>query len=118
MRPRGRGHPAFNGSRRIGTGASDRNVTALTPNSFTIESSAAQSGVIEALTNTADAIAKDDYPYVWGGGHALAGIASVGIRGPGYNGRRIGFDCSGSVAAVLAGAGLWPTDRASPTTPA
>ena len=36
-----------------------------------------------------------------------AGIASIGIKGPGYNGRRIGFDCSGSVAAVLAGAGVW-----------
>jgi hypothetical protein len=27
--------------------------------------------------------------------------------GPGYNGKRIGYACSGSVAAVLAGAGLW-----------
>jgi hypothetical protein len=39
--------------------------------------------------------------------HPQAGIASIGIKGPGYNGRRIGFDCSGSVAAVLSGAGVW-----------
>ena len=44
---------------------------------------------------------------MYGGGHAQAGIASIGIKGPGYNGRRIGFDCSGSVAAVLAAAGVW-----------
>ncbi|MBV9803048.1 MAG: hypothetical protein JO130_07670, partial [Solirubrobacterales bacterium] len=49
-----------------------------------------------------------------GGGHALAGVASIGIKGPGYNGRRIGFDCSGSVAAVLSEAGLWPVAAGVP----
>ena len=57
----------------------------------------------------------EDYPYVWGGGHATAGVASVGLRGgPGANGRRIGFDCSGSVAAVLAAGGLWPAGGGVP----
>jgi hypothetical protein len=51
---------------------------------------------------------------VYGGGHAHAGRASVGIRGPGYNGHRKGFDCSGSVAAVLAGGGLWPAGGGVP----
>jgi hypothetical protein len=44
---------------------------------------------------------------VYGGGHPEAGIPNIGIKGPGYNGRRIGFDCSGSVAAVLSGGSLW-----------
>jgi endonuclease YncB( thermonuclease family) len=65
-------------------------------------------GVVNRLVATADKIAREDYPYVWGGGHAEAGVASTGIAGgPGYNGRTKGFDCSGSVAAVLAGADLW-----------
>ena len=65
-------------------------------------------GVVNRLVATANRITRQDYPYVWGGGHAEAGVASVGDPGgPGYNGHTKGFDCSGSVAAVLAGAGLW-----------
>jgi hypothetical protein len=41
-------------------------------------------------------------------------VASVGTRGPGYNGHRKGFDCSGSVAAVLTAAGLWPAGASVP----
>ncbi len=70
--------------------------------------------MINALTEAATAVTEGDYPYVWGGGHAAAGVASIGIKGPGYNGRRVGYDCSGSVAAVLAGAGLWPADSPVP----
>ena len=70
--------------------------------------------MIDALTRSADAVAAGNWPYVWGGGHAQAGIAGVGGRGPGYNGKRRGFDCSGSVAAVLAGAGLWPAGASVP----
>jgi hypothetical protein len=70
--------------------------------------------VINALTLTANAVTVSDYPYVWGGGHAEAGVASVGSRGPGHNGRRVGFDCSGAVAAVLAGAGLWSAGSSVP----
>ena len=72
------------------------------------------SGVLAALTTAANRIAARDLPYVWGGGHGQAGIASVGERGPGYNGKRIGYDCSGSVAAVLSGAGLWPAGQGVP----
>jgi cell wall-associated NlpC family hydrolase len=50
----------------------------------------------------ARAIHAKRYPYVWGGGHARAGVADRGTgRDPG-----IGFDCSGAVSAVLAAAGL------------
>jgi hypothetical protein len=34
--------------------------------------------------------------------------------GPGYNGHRRGYDCSGSVAAVLVAAGLWPAGTGVP----
>ncbi len=75
---------------------------------LTVQRMGARMSVIGALTHAGNVIAAGDYPYVWGGGHAFAGTASGGTRGgPGYNGRRTGFDCSGSVAAVLAGAGLW-----------
>jgi hypothetical protein len=70
--------------------------------------------VLAALTTAADRITAADYPYVWGGGHGQAGVASVGERRPGTNGKRRGYDCSGSVAAVLAGAGLWPAGYGVP----
>jgi hypothetical protein len=75
---------------------------------FTIRSGGRRMSVTGALTQAADAVTAGDYAYVYGGGHAEAGTASIGIRGPGYNGRRSGYDCSGSVAAVLSGAGVWP----------
>jgi hypothetical protein len=74
---------------------------------FAIESGGGRMSVVAALTLAANQVTAGDFPYVYGGGHAQAGIASIGIPGPGYTGRRIGFDCSGSVAAVLSGAGLW-----------
>ncbi|MGH2874873.1 MAG: hypothetical protein ACRDLV_01345, partial [Solirubrobacteraceae bacterium] len=89
-------------------------ITAVDGWSFTIQMRGRQMAVISALTATANAVTKHDYPYVYGGGHAEAGIASVGIKGPGHNGRRIGYDCSGAVAAVLAGGGLWPAGAGVP----
>lgn len=83
-------------------------VVSLDWSELTVQRAGPRMSVIGALTHAADVIAAGAYPYVWGGGHAFAGTASDGTRGgPGYNGRRVGFDCSGSVAAVLAGAGLW-----------
>lgn len=75
--------------------------------SFIIRTPGRARGVVNALTTAANKITRRDYPYVYGGGHSHAGTPSIGIRGPGYNGHRVGYDCSGSVAAVLAGAGLW-----------
>jgi hypothetical protein len=51
---------------------------------------------------------------VYAGGHASAGTASVGRKGPGFTGHAVGYDCSGSVAAALAGAGLWPAGAPVP----
>lgn len=50
----------------------------------------------------AQSITAKRYPYVWGGGHAHCGTPDGGTgRDPG-----IGYDCSGSVCAVLANAGM------------
>jgi hypothetical protein len=62
--------------------------------------------VIAAMLSEATAIDKDNYQYVYGGGHARAGYPSVGSPGNGYNGVTKGFDCSGAVGAVLAAAGV------------
>ncbi len=81
---------------------------------FVVQTAGRPRGVTRALISTANKLAAKDYPYVWAGGHAQAGVPSVGSKGPGYNGRRRGFDCSGSVAAVLAGADLWPAGGGVP----
>ena len=85
------------------------------PSDFVVQSPGRPRGVVRALVSTANHVAAGDYPYVWGGGHAQAGVPSVGSSGPGHNGRRRGFDCSGSVAAVLAGANLWPAGAGVPS---
>jgi hypothetical protein len=89
-------------------------VVALGWSSFTVRVGGRQMSVVRALTAAANVVAQGEYPYVYGGGHAQAGAASIGIKGPGYNGRRAGFDCSGSVGAVLAGAGLLPAGMPVP----
>ncbi len=89
-------------------------VVSLSWSSFTVRTGGRRMSVVRALTAAADVIARGDYPYVYGGGHAQAGTASIGIKGPGYNGRRVGFDCSGSVGAALAGAGVLPAGMPVP----
>jgi hypothetical protein len=101
--------PAF---RRIHTATGT--VTATGWASLTIQTAGRRMGVINALTSAATSVTAQDYPYVWAGGHAQAGVASVGSKGPGYTGHTRGYDCSGSVAAVLAGAGLWPAGGSVP----
>lgn len=90
------------------SGQASGTVIGVSGRNFAIETSAGRMSVVAALTDAANTVTAGDFPYVYGGGHAQAGIASIGEKGPGYNGRRIGFDCSGSVTAVLSGAGLWP----------
>lgn len=90
-------------------------IIALTPSGIALQTNGRQMGVANAMTRTADRLGQGNWPYVYAGGHAQAGVASIGMRGSGYNGRRKGFDCSGSVAAVLAGAGLWPAGGGVPS---
>jgi cell division septation protein DedD len=89
-------------------------ITELGGSWFTLQTSGRRVGVINALNSAATQITDENMPYVWGGGHAEAGVASVGDKGPGHNGKRTGFDCSGAVAAVLADAGLWPSGAGVP----
>jgi hypothetical protein len=75
--------------------------------SFTVQTGSRRMSVVQALLDAANAMNADNYPYVWAGGHPAAGAASVGTSGPGYTGHTIGFDCSGSVAAILSSGDLW-----------
>lgn len=54
---------------------------------------------IDAIWKRAKYIHSKHYPYVWGGGHARAGLGPSGG----------GYDCSGGVAAVLEAANLIPS---------
>ena len=101
--------------RVVATGSVRGTVSSLDSSQLIIRTAGPRTGVINQLIFAANRITKDDYPYVYGGGHARAGRASVGIPGPGYNGHRRGFDCSGSVAAVLAAGGLWPAGSGVPS---
>jgi hypothetical protein len=98
----------------IPTGKASGAVIAVDADSFTIQTRGTDAGVINAMTAYATTLGSQDYPYVWGGGHIQAQIASVGVTGPGHNGKRRGFDCSGAVAAVLAAGGLWPKGQGVP----
>lgn len=90
-------------------------IAGIEADNFTIQTGGRPTGVIHALTDAANAVTRQDTPYVWGGGHGEAGVASVGdIGGPGANGKNVGYDCSGAVAAVLTGAGLWSPGSAVP----
>jgi hypothetical protein len=82
--------------------------------SVTVQVAGRRAGTINRLLAAASQLNRADYSYVWGGGHAAAGVASVGARGPGYTGHTAGYDCSGAVAAVLSGAGLWTPGRSVP----
>jgi hypothetical protein len=96
-------------------GQASGTVIGVAGRTFALETPAGRMPVPAALRAAADGVTAGDFPYVYGGGHAQAGIASIGLKGPGYNGRRIGFDCSGSVAAVLSQAGLWPVAAGVPS---
>jgi hypothetical protein len=64
---------------------------------FTISTAGKPNDPLAKMISYATALGAKDYKYVYGGGHAHAGTPTAG-----------GFDCSGSVAAVLAAGGLWP----------
>jgi hypothetical protein len=90
-------------------------VTSLQGGQLTIQTPGRAVGVLNALATAATRIENENFPYVWGGGHGEAGVASKGAKGPGFNGRRIGYDCSGAVAAVLVAGGLWPEGQSVPS---
>lgn len=75
----------------------DGTVVATRTYDFTIRTAGKPGDPLAKMISYATALGARDYKYVYGGGHAHAGVATGG-----------GFDCSGSVAAVLASGGLWP----------
>jgi hypothetical protein len=107
---------AFAGSGSLGSGSVSGTIIAVGGSSLTVQTHGRMLGVVNALSDGATALAARELPYVWGGGHAEAGVASAGVRGgPGANGKRVGYDCSGAVAAVLAAAGLWSPGSGVPS---
>jgi len=61
---------------------------------------------IKAMEEEATAITKKHYPYAYGGGHHSAGTPSTGTETENGGSIVTGFDCSGSVAAVLVAGGF------------
>jgi hypothetical protein len=103
------------GAQAAQSGRVSGSVTAIDRGQLTIQTPGRAVGVLNALTAAASRIEAQNFPYVWGGGHGEAGVASTGTKGgPGFNGRRIGYDCSGAVAAVLVAGGLWPQGQSVP----
>jgi hypothetical protein len=102
------------GARVVAHGLVKGTIGELDGTSFTVQTPGRRIGVTNALIATANRILAENTPYVYGGGHASAGNASVGIPGPGYNGKSVGFDCSGAVGAVLVGGGLWTAGSGVP----
>jgi hypothetical protein len=97
------------------SGTVSGSVTSLDAGQLTIQTPGRAVGVLNAMATAATRIEAQNLPYVWGGGHGEAGVASKGAKGgPGFNGRRIGYDCSGAVAAVLVAGGLWPEGQGVP----
>lgn len=76
---------------------------------FTIEQPGAAAGRINKMIAYANRLAAKKYPYVYGGGHRRVQVPSTGTSG-----HKKGFDCSATVAAVLAASGLWPKSREVP----
>ena len=54
-------------------GAITGRITDVGVSTLTVQTGGPRIGVINALTRAADALSAGNYPYVWGGGHALAG---------------------------------------------
>lgn len=81
------------------------NITSNIANAVGGATNTGQTTRINAMISAAATINNKNYPYVWGGGHGKAGTPSVGVSGgPGFDGHTIGYDCSGSVGAVLSAA--------------
>jgi hypothetical protein len=98
----------------VASGSESGIVTAISASSFTIQTAGPRVGVVNALVQAANSVTQRAYPYVYGGGHAQAGIPSTGVQPRRSKKHPVGFDCSGSVAAVLADAGLWPAGSGVP----
>lgn len=84
------------------------------PGTSTTGAAGGQTTVINAMISAAATIANKDYPYAFGGGHPQAGTPSQGPATESGGPSVLGYDCSGSVAAVLSAAGLWTQGSSVP----
>lgn len=83
-----------NFQRQVSAGSQNASGGPTNPASDTSVPTADSNAAISAMKNEANQLS-GKYPYRWGGGHGSLGVPSGG-----------GFDCSGSVCAVLGAAGL------------
>jgi hypothetical protein len=81
-------------------------IVAVHPADFIIRTPGSTGGKLNEMVSYADKLEAKNYPYVYGGGHAIVGVAS--------GAHAKGFDCSGVVAAVLEAGGLWPKGASVP----
>ena len=76
----------------------------------TEKSGSGQKTRLDAMISRASEISNHNYPYSWGGGHKSVGTPSnPEPGGPDPSAEGLGFDCSGSVLAVLAAGGFVTT---------
>ena len=92
-------------------------VTFVGPSSFTIQTSGRRMGMLNALTASANSVTGKDYPYVWGGGHGAAGVASVGVRGPGHTAREPATTARGRLRRCSRASACGPPAPGCPTMP-
>jgi hypothetical protein len=85
------------GTARVVSASIKGTVIATRTYDFTIRLAGKPNDSLAKMISYATALGAKDFKYVYGGGHVHAGTPTGG-----------GFDCSGSVAAVLAAGGLWP----------
>lgn len=64
---------------------------------------------LDEMISRASEISNKNYPYAFGGGHPHVGTPSMGTEHESGGSFVNGFDCSGSVLAVLAAGGFVPT---------
>ncbi len=109
----------------VGRSGASRPVTAVRPLTtgvithiggayFTVRAAGADVGMLDRIEAAANRITRQDWPYVWGGGHAHAGVADVGVPGHGNLLTQRGFDCSGVVGDLLVAVGLYPAGESLP----
>jgi cell wall-associated NlpC family hydrolase len=73
------------------------------------KTSAGQRTRLDVMISRASEISNKNYPYSYGGGHPSVGTPSMGTEHESGGALVNGFDCSGSVLAVLAAGGFVPT---------
>src|SRR5579872_218803 len=108
--------PAWARAHAAGAGSGSVSGTVVSSGSYwlSVQTAGRRMGMTNAMIRAANAITHADYPYVWGGGHPQAGVASAASGARGRRARRVGFDCSGAVTAVLSATGLWQAGSGVP----